>query len=117
MDKQTYIITFDTISAAEANQYAEELRHVLLDATQDIAVDRRRGNPRTQDFGATLVLLLGTPSIVAVAAAIGNWLKLRTSASLTIETPDKKVIAQNISSKNAAKLTELLLTQRPEDPE
>ena len=29
MDEQSYIITFDTVSAAEANYYTEELRQAL----------------------------------------------------------------------------------------
>ena len=50
---QTYIITFDTLSAADANRYTEELRQALLDASPDVQVHRRRDDPRTQDFGAT----------------------------------------------------------------
>ena len=41
MDEQTYIITFDTASAADANRYAEELRQALLDASPDVKVDLR----------------------------------------------------------------------------
>ena len=73
-------------------------------------MQRSRDDPRAQDFGATLVRILGTPSVVAVATAVGNWLKLRNSASLTFETADKRVIVQNITSKNAAELAHLLLT-------
>jgi len=56
MDEQTYIITFDNTSAADANRYAEELRHALLDASPDVEVHRRRDDSHTQDFGSTLVL-------------------------------------------------------------
>jgi hypothetical protein len=83
MDEQTYIITFDTASAADANRYAEELRQALLDASPDVQVHRRRDDPRTQDFGTTLVLLLGTPATAAIVTAIGNWLALRNRASIT----------------------------------
>ena len=112
MNQQTYIITFDDVSPADANLYADELRNTLLDATPDIIVQRRRDDPRTQDFGATLVLVLGTPAVVTVAKTIGDWLKLRTSASLTIETPEKRIVVQNITSKNAAQLAERLLSQK-----
>ncbi len=111
MDQQTYIIKFEDISAAEANRYASELRDKLLDATPDIQVDQRRDDSRTQDFGATLVLILGTPAVIAIAKAIGNWLQLRNSASLTIEK-DGQVIAKNIKSKDAARLAELFLTKK-----
>jgi hypothetical protein len=94
MDEQTYVITFDDVSAADANRYAEELRQALLDASPDIEVHRRRDDPRTQDFGATLVLILGTPAVTAattaVAQAIGNWL-LRRRGDIIIERENGKI--------------------------
>ena len=112
MDQHTYIVTFEGVSAAEANRYAQELRNALLDATPDIVVQRRRENPYTQDFGATLVLILGTPAAAAIIAAVGNWLKLRNSASLTWKTANGEILVQNITSKNAAELAQLLLSKQ-----
>jgi hypothetical protein len=112
MDQHTYVVTFEGISAADANRYAEELRNVLLDATPDIIVQRRRENSHTQDFGATLVLILGTPAAAAVVTAVGNWLKLRHNASLTWKTADEQIIVQNITSRNAAELAQLLLSRK-----
>ena len=111
MVEQTYIITFDGISVSDANKYADELRDILLDTTPDIVVQRRRDDARKQDFGSTLVLILGTPAVAAVVKAIGDWLKLRTSATLTIETPEKHLIVRNITSKDAAQLAERFLSQ------
>lgn len=112
MDQQTYIVTFEGVSPADAQLYAAELRNVLLDADPDIKVQRKRDNPHTQDFGATLVLLLGTPSVVAMVTAVGNWLKLRNNASLTWKTADGHMIVQNITSKNAAELAQYLLSKQ-----
>ena len=84
MSEQTYLLSFDGVSPAEANLYAEELREVLLDATTEIAVQRQRENPLAQDLGASLALIMGTPALVAAVNAIGNWLQKRHSASLTI---------------------------------
>ena len=111
MDQQTYLVTFEGVSPADAHRYAEELRNALLDATPDLTVQRRRDNPLTQDFGATLVLTLGTPAVVAVVTAVGNWLKLRNSASLTWKTADGQMIVQNITSKNATELAQRLLSK------
>jgi hypothetical protein len=112
MDKHTYIITFDTVSAADANRYAEELRQALLDTSPDVEVQRRRDDPRTQDFGGTLVLLLGTPAASAVVTAIGNWLALRNRASITIKRgTDEQIVVQNITSKKASELAQLLLNK------
>lgn len=109
MDRQIYTININGDSPADISRYAEELRDMLLDVTPDIEVHRRRDNPYTQDFGATLVLVLGAPALVSIANALGNWLKLRSSASLTIETPDKKIVVQNITSQDAARLAHILL--------
>ena len=112
MDEQTYIITFDTASAAEANHYAEELRQALLDASPDIEVQRRRDDPRTQDFGSTLVLLLGTPAAAATVTAISNWLARRNRASITIKRADEQIVVQNITSKKVGELAQLLFNKQ-----
>lgn len=111
MDQSIYIIKFGGVSTAEANQFASELRNALLDATPDIRVDQKRNDNTTQDFGSVLVLILGTSSVTAIARALGNWLQLRSSASLTIKSSERKIIATNITSKDAAKLIELLVTK------
>ena len=112
MDQQTYIIKFDNASDAEANRYASELRDMLLDAASDVEVDRRRDNPDTQDFGATLVLVLGAPAIVAIATALGNWLTLHRRAGITIKTANGEIVGTNLTSKDVLKLADLLLTKK-----
>jgi hypothetical protein len=112
VDQQTYIIKFDNVSDAEANRYASELRDVLLDAASDVEVDRRRDDAYTQDFGATLVLVLGAPAIVAIAKAMGDWLTLHRQAGVTIKTAHGEIIGTNLTSKDAMKLAELLLANK-----
>lgn len=109
MDQQTYIITFEGVSHSDAQRYAEELQDTLLDATPDITVQRRRESPLTQDFGATLILILGAPAVVAVVKAVGDWLIRRNSASLTWKTADGELVVQGISSKNATDLAQFLV--------
>lgn len=115
MEKQTYLLRFEGISEAEANHYAEELRHALLDATPDLSVQRKRPNPLTMDAGTILQIVLNASAITAAVTAISNWLQLRSKASLTIETADQKIIAQNIRSKDAARLAELMLIQQQKE--
>ena len=115
MDQPTYVISFDDVSPADASRYADELSNALLDATVDITIQRRRDDPRTQDFGTTLALILGTPTAAALAktaaTVIGNWLKMRTSASLTVKTPAGHIILRNVTSKQAAELARIFLTK------
>lgn len=117
MSEQTYLLSFEGVSEAEANRYAEELREVLLDATNELDVQRQRENPLAQDLGATLVLIMGTPALVAAVNAIGNWLQKRRSATLTIVTAEQKIVAENLTNKDAAHLLELFLTQNAEHKE
>lgn len=109
MDQQTYIVSFEGVSHSDAQRYAKELQDALLDATPDITVQRRRESPLTQDFGATLVLILGAPAVVAVVKAVRDWLIRRNSASLTWKTADEELMIQGVSSKNVADLVKLLV--------
>ena len=118
MNEQTYLLSFEGISEAEANRYAEELREVLLDAEASIAVQRQRENPLAQDLGASLALIMGTPAVVAAVQAIGgNWLQKRHSARLSIVTGEKKIVAENLTNKDAAHLLELFLKGNTEQKE
>jgi len=118
VDQQSYLITFDDVSPADANRYADELSNALLDATADIIVQRRRDNPHAQDFGATLVLLLGTPTAVSLAktitTVIGNWLQLRQGqgVSVTVKTADRQISIKNMTGEQATKLVQLFLTKQ-----
>jgi hypothetical protein len=93
------------------------LREALLDASSEIDVQRQRENPLTQDLGATLVLIMGTPALVAAVKAIDNWLQKRRSASLTIVTSEQKIVAENLTNKDAARLLQMFLTQNVEQKE
>jgi histidyl-tRNA synthetase len=112
MEKQTYTITFEGVSASDANRYAEELRNALLNATADITVQRKRENSQAQDFGSTLVLILGTPAVAAVVTALNNWLQLRKNASLSWKSADGEIYIRNISSKNVVELAQQLLNKQ-----
>lgn len=112
MDQQEYIITFDKSSVADANRWASELKEVLLEATPDIKVRQQNTHPYSQDFGTTLVLVLGTPVVVVVAKALGNWLLLHRETSITIKTAQGEIVGTNITTNDALKLAELLLAQQ-----
>ncbi len=108
MDQQTYFISFEGVSPAVAHRYSEELKNALLKAAPDIEIQRGREDPRAQDFGATLVLVLGTPAVVAAVNAIGDWLQRRQQGSLTFRTPQGEVIATNVTNKDILKIIELM---------
>jgi hypothetical protein len=112
MDQRMYTIAFDNGSVADANRWASELKEYILDATSDVEVEQQRDNPYSQDAGTILSLVLAAPSVIAVAKALGNWLTLHRQAGITIKTPHGEIIGTNLTSKDAMKLAELLLSQK-----
>lgn len=106
MDDQTnkFELRFDDLSAAEAGTKARKLRQELLAASPDISVAVEKDDPTNQDFGATLILILGTPAIIAIANGIASYLK-RERAKITISA-NGKIVAEGISGDDAARIAE-----------
>ena len=67
--------------------------------------------PETQDFGATLVLVFGTPVAVILAKAVGNFLHRHSGASIAISR-NGDVVAENIDSRDAARIAEAFAAKR-----
>ncbi len=109
MTEERYIIRFEDASAAEASAYADELRHRLLDESEDIQAEIRREDPNKQDFGAILEIVLGSSAVVSMVGALKIWLKKRNTATISIQTQDGKMIAKNLNEKDVAKLAEKFL--------
>jgi hypothetical protein len=107
MEEQTYIIEFEGASPADANRYAEELRDALLGAAPEARVERRRADPGTQDFGATLILVLGTPVAVVLANAFRDWINRRSDARVNIKTPEGNILLEGMTAKDARRILEL----------
>lgn len=87
MDKQKFIIRFEGLTSAEASVESQRLQERLADASPDIDVKLRRERAESMDMGATLVLLLGTPAIIAAANGFAAWLGQRGNrpGSLVVE--------------------------------
>lgn len=110
MDQQSYRITFHDILPSDANRYADELREILRDASPYVDVERKRETPSTQDFGTTLVLVLGTPAVAAIAKAIGNCLALRRG-TISIEAENgaiTKITGTNLTNEAQLKVLEIM---------
>jgi hypothetical protein len=101
MNQPAYVISFSgDVPLADRNVYAGELQDFLLDSAPDVQVSRRKDDPGTQDFGATLLLILGTQAALSVAKSLGDWLELHRRVRLEITTPSGKVIGTNLTSKD-----------------
>ncbi len=108
MELSSFILKFDGVPVADANKYAASLRERLRDAHPDIEVQLQREDPTSQDFGASLVLILGTPTFVAAVAAIKAWLSRTNAASLQIWHSNGMLVARNLESKDVPEIVRAL---------
>jgi hypothetical protein len=109
MDVQKLTISFVDEKPALATRFANELSKEIRHNAPDVEVSVARDDPENQDFGATLVLILGTPAIAALATALGNWLVLRNSASITMRNEKgEEIIIDKANSGDIDKLLKRL---------
>jgi hypothetical protein len=90
-------ISFENLTAAEANRAALSLESALLDlGLPDVAIHLQKTSANTQDFGATLVLALGTGASVALAKGIADWLRRRADAGsiVIVEMGENRLVAK-----------------------
>jgi hypothetical protein len=101
------ILSFPGVSPAEANQYAADLAGALRDTHPDVQAEQRRDRDDTLDFGATLVLILGSASATMVARGVAAWLARNSGVKLQISA-DGSVVASNLDSRDASRIVEAL---------
>jgi hypothetical protein len=105
-DITEFSIRFENLSVAEANILASELKAEIIAADDRAQAAVVKDDPTTQDFGATLILVLGTPAIVVVARAIADYIQ-RRGVSVSI-TPDGGVSISNVRSADVADIVKNL---------
>jgi hypothetical protein len=71
--------------AAARNDATTELQQAISNNAPDLEVKRVREDDKTQDFGATLVLVLGSAAATQLARGIAVWLARRQDAHLQLE--------------------------------
>jgi hypothetical protein len=109
MDKAGITIHFPDVTPDLGNVYAEDLRSSLEESLEAGGrVERRRTNPESQDVGATLVLILGTSAVTAIAQGIKTWLARNSGVSIDIVVRDRVFRAQNLDSQGVKELARVL---------
>jgi hypothetical protein len=98
------VVKFEDVDVRQANALAQSLKDAIKDEAPDAQVAQKRDNEENQDFGATLAIVLAGPAVVAIAKGIEQWLIRQHSVSLEITTPNGKVIAKNVTAKNALEI-------------
>jgi hypothetical protein len=83
--KNEFTLTFEGLDGAQANVAAQSLKDALTAlGKSDINVTTRKERADTQDFGATLVLVFGTPVAIALANGIADWIRQRPDTKVSI---------------------------------
>ena len=77
-------ISFSGVDVATANQLAGDLADSLQQDAPTLMVERIREDRLTQDFGASLAIILGTSAVTALARGIAAWLARRQDARLVL---------------------------------
>src|SRR5215472_15795269 len=109
MSSSPLVIRFTDASTAEGNRLAGTLSEALRDVDPGIVVDRQKERPDTQDFGATLAVMLGTAAATALAKGIAAWLARNSGARIEIRRKGKVVLlATHLDSKDVPRLAEAL---------
>jgi hypothetical protein len=81
--------TLVAIDAAAADELIGDLQEFIAHELTG-AKTKRVKDPETQDFGLTLVIVLGPPSVAALAEVVSNWLQSRSDARLSLSRTDSK---------------------------
>jgi hypothetical protein len=108
MSEDLVILSFPGVSTGEGNLYASSLSDALKDVDPGVTVERRKERPETQDFGATLAIIVGSAAASAVAKGLATWLAKHSGARLTMSTEAGTVLATNLDSRDAARIAEAL---------
>jgi len=107
MTADSVIVTFPDCSIAEGNRLAGTLSDALRDVDPSIVVDRQRERPDTQDFGATLAILLGSAAATALAKGVVAWLARNSGARIEIRRKGKVVLlATHLDSNDVPRIAE-----------
>ena len=79
------VISFLDADLVTANDLAGDLTESLAEDAPTLSVTRLREDPLTQDFGATIVIILGTTAVTALAKGVAKWLERRQDANLRLK--------------------------------
>ncbi len=104
-----FVLVFPDATTAEANRLAGTLADTVRDVDPGVVVERRRDRPDSQDFGASLAIMLGTAAATAVAKGISAWLARNSGVRIEIKRKGETVlVATHLDSKDISRLASLL---------
>src|ERR1700724_1882840 len=101
MRTESLVITFADAFTSDANRFAGDLAEALCDVDPSITVNRQREISDSQDFGSSLLVVLGTAAATAVAKGIAAWVARKSGARIEIRRKGKGILtAAHVDSKD-----------------
>jgi hypothetical protein len=97
------------VDTSRSSRLATELGEFLLSEDPSLEIEQVRTDPESQDFGAALILFLGTPAVIAVARGIQRWVERRGVSSLTFKSRGTSLTVNNLTNKSATELSRELI--------
>jgi len=108
-DRVTLEVRFPGLELGEAGRAAQQLRDAILDDVPGATVNLEKDDPTNQDFGATLIAVLGTQAVLVLAKGIASWVMRRgTSVEVTIDGEKTTLRAHGTLDDNAVKIVDFL---------
>ena len=101
-------VSFAGATVDDGNRYASDLKMFLLDMDPSLRLEQRRERLDSQDFGSTLILVLGTTAVSALARGIAVWLQRNAGARITVRNATGELVAEGLDSKDVARIVEAL---------
>jgi hypothetical protein len=107
MPSETFTITLSGLSDREREKAAAELARVIKQSDPSTDVERRQDNTSAMDFGATLVVIVGSGAGIAIARGIQAWMGRWKNARIILSDGDHKVEIERVSSDDVIRAVEL----------
>jgi hypothetical protein len=105
---RTLLLTVAGVTHDEGNFYANDLQDFLVDFDPNLRLEKRRERPDTQDFGSTLVLVLGTTAATALASGIASWMRRNAGARISVRKSTGELIAEGLDSRDVPRIVQAL---------
>ncbi|MFF0488350.1 hypothetical protein ACFYTQ_04935 [Nocardia sp. NPDC004068] len=111
MTDHSITFSFADTDASEADALAGDLTESLREQLPEVSVTRTRTDKQNQDFGATVVAIVGAPFMAKLAGGIAKWLARRSDAKLHMRRVDMdgKEVEVSVNGRLGARQTEKLI--------
>jgi hypothetical protein len=103
-----FVLSFAEASPDEGNRYANDLKSSLLDLDPALNLEFRRERLDSQDFGATLAVVIGTTAANTLARGLAAWLQRNAGARITIRNSTGELVAEGLDSKDVPRIVQAL---------